>query len=37
MYFVYLVECSDLTYYCGYTNNLNNRIHEHNEGKNGAK
>jgi putative endonuclease len=37
MYFVYLVECSDLTYYCGYTNNLNNRIYEHNEGKNGAK
>jgi len=36
-YFVYLVECVDKTYYCGYTNNLGKRIKNHNEGKNGAK
>ncbi len=36
-YFVYLVECSDGTYYCGYTNNLKARIKEHNSLKTGAK
>jgi len=37
MFFVYIVECSDKTLYCGYTNNLESRIKEHNSGKNGAK
>jgi putative endonuclease len=34
---VYILECSDKTLYCGWTNNLEKRLHEHNEGKNGAK
>ena len=33
---VYLHECSDTTYYCGVTNNLDKRIKVHNSGK-GAK
>jgi len=33
---VYLVECSDGSYYCGMTSNLEKRIETHNEGK-GAK
>lgn len=37
MYYVYLVECSDKTFYIGYTNNLEKRIKAHNEGKTGAK
>jgi len=36
-YYVYLVECSDGTYYCGYTNKLNSRIKEHNYSNTGAK
>ena len=36
MWFVYLLECNDGTYYCGITNNLDNRISKHNSGK-GAK
>jgi len=36
MWFVYLLECNDGTYYCGITNNLDNRINKHNSGK-GAK
>jgi putative endonuclease len=36
-YYVYIVECSDSTYYCGYTNNLDLRIKEHNYSKVGAK
>jgi putative endonuclease len=35
-YCVYIVKCRDSTYYTGYTNNLNNRIKEHNSGH-GAK
>ena len=35
-YFVYLLECSDRTYYCGYTNNLEKRIKAHNS-KKGSK
>ena len=35
-YFVYILQCSNGTYYTGYTNNLENRIKEHNNG-NGAK
>ena len=37
IYYVYIVECSNGTYYCGYTNNLDSRIHEHNYSKTGAK
>ena len=33
---VYLVRCSDKSLYCGITNNLKNRLAEHNSGK-GAK
>lgn len=36
MHYVYIVKCSDGTLYTGYTNNLNRRIKEHNEGE-GAK
>lgn len=36
-YFVYIVECKDGTYYCGYTTNLENRVREHNDSKTGAK
>ena len=36
MWFVYLLECSDNTLYCGITNNLTRRIDQHNKGK-GAK
>ena len=35
-YFIYLLECSDGSYYCGYTHDLDRRIHVHNAGK-GAK
>ena len=35
-FFVYLLECSDHTLYCGYTNNLDDRVNTHNRGK-GAK
>lgn len=34
--YVYILECSDKTYYTGWTNNLENRIKTHNLGK-GAK
>lgn len=35
-HFVYILRCTDGTYYTGYTTELVRRIHEHNEGK-GAK
>lgn len=35
-HFVYIVKCSDDTYYTGYTNDIKRRIKLHNEGK-GAK
>ena len=35
-WFVYLLECSDKTIYCGITNNLEKRINTHNNGA-GAK
>jgi putative endonuclease len=31
-YFVYIVECSDESYYTGFTSNLDKRIMEHNSG-----
>ncbi len=36
-FYVYIVECSDGTYYCGYTNNLDSRMKVHNYSKTGAK
>ena len=36
MYYTYIVECVDGTYYTGYTVNLEKRLHTHNLGK-GAK
>ena len=35
-FFVYILECSDKTYYVGCTNNLEKRIGEHNRSKSGA-
>ena len=32
-YFTYILQCSDNTYYTGYTNNLEKRIEVHNSGK----
>lgn len=31
-YFVYILECSDKSYYTGVTSNLNKRVQEHNSG-----
>lgn len=36
-YHVYLVECADGTYYCGYAKDLEARIKEHNTSRLGAK
>lgn len=36
-FYVYIAQCQDGTYYTGYTNDLENRIKEHNNGKRGAK
>ncbi|AQQ51704.1 GIY-YIG nuclease family protein [Planococcus lenghuensis] len=35
-HYFYVLECSDGTYYAGYTNNLEKRLNAHNSGK-GAK
>lgn len=32
LYFVYIVECSDQSFYIGITSNLDKRIYEHNVG-----
>jgi putative endonuclease len=37
MYFIYILECSDKTFYIGSTNNIDKRITAHNTGKTGAK
>jgi putative endonuclease len=37
MYFVYILECADQTFYTGITTNLDRRIKEHNNSKLGAK
>lgn len=37
MYYVYIVECSDKTYYTGSTNDIENRVKKHNTDKTGAK
>ena len=36
MNYTYILQCSDGTYYTGWTNNLQNRVATHNSGK-GAK
>ena len=36
MNYTYILECKDGTYYTGWTNNLEKRLKDHNEGK-GAK
>jgi len=36
MWAVYVVKCSDGSFYCGVTNNVPKRIHAHSDGK-GAK
>lgn len=33
-YFVYILKCSDNSYYTGFTNNLERRFEEHSSGKN---
>ena len=33
MWWVYLLECADGSYYCGCTNNLEKRLRTHNSGK----
>jgi len=35
-YFVYLLECSDRTYYCGCSKDVEKRVERHNKGR-GAK
>lgn len=34
---MYILKCQDGTYYTGYTNDLDKRIKEHNDGNRGAK
>ena len=36
MYFTYILECSDKTLYIGSTNDLEKRLHQHNNLKSGA-
>lgn len=36
MYYTYILECSDGTYYVGSTNNLEKRLNQHNTSKSGA-
>lgn len=36
MFYAYILECADGTYYCGYTNDIEKRTAVHNSGK-GAK
>ena len=36
-YYVYILECSDKTLYTGWTTNIDKRVQEHNNGKDGAK
>ena len=33
MWYVYILKCSDGTYYTGCTNNLNNRLEQHSKGE----
>ena len=34
-FFVYLLECRDGTFYCGYTKDLEKRLEQHNSGRGG--
>jgi putative endonuclease len=36
MFYVYILECADHTYYIGSTNDLERRLHQHNFAKSGA-
>ena len=36
-FFVYILECADGSYYCGYTDDLKKRVEKHNRGVDGAK
>lgn len=36
-YFIYILQCSDKSYYVGCTNNLERRLRQHNESKWGAR
>lgn len=36
-YFIYILRCNDDTLYTGITNNLEKRLHQHNNLKSGAK
>lgn len=36
-WFVYILECSDKTFYTGITNNLEKRLEQHNHGQEAAK
>ena len=36
-WFVYILECNDSTLYTGITNDLENRLHQHNHGQAAAK
>lgn len=36
MFYTYILECSDGTFYIGSTNNLEKRLHQHNNLKSGA-
>jgi len=37
IFFVYILECADKTFYTGYTKDLQTRIEQHNSSCNGAK
>jgi len=37
IWYVYILECNDATLYTGITNNLENRLHQHNHSKTAAK
>ena len=37
MWYVYILKCSDQTFYTGITNDLKRRVEEHNSSKLGAK
>ncbi len=36
-FYAYILECSDKTLYTGYTNNIDKRLHEHNNTSYGAR
>ena len=37
MYFIYILQCSDKTFYTGITTNIDRRLKEHNNSRLGAK